>query len=183
VRTLNEFIEFERDREGRTVQQQPQDPGLMTADGISRRWNPGWEGWELVDRGIVSGPEYDAAVQDFYRRLLKFYWDSMKPRLREAFCDCLVNLGPGKKGDKVRGAVELLQHAMNRLAGSDYVVEDGIYGPQTRAALNTVDPSSLAYCLCAYRLSEYGQRARHGSKMRWALDGWINRVLILMEAI
>lgn len=183
MRTLDEFIEFERDREGRTVHNNPQDPGMLTADGISRRWNPGWKGWALVDRGIVSGPDYDAAVQDFYRRLLKFYWDSMKPRLREAFCDCLVNLGPGKKGDKVRGAVEILQHAMNRLAGSTFVAVDGVFGKQTRAALKTVDASALAYAMCAYRQAEYGKRAPGGSSMRWALDGWLNRVLIVMEAI
>lgn len=179
----DQFIDFVLEREARVVHEDPRDPGGHTAWGISRRYHPGWPGWHLVDQGIVDGPEFVAAVHDFYWRFLKFYWQSMRPRLREAFCDALVNMGPGKKGDRVLGAVELLQHAMNRLAGSDYVVVDGVYGPQTRAALKTIDPSALAYCLCAYRLSEYGQRARHGSKMRWALDGWINRVRILMEAI
>jgi lysozyme family protein len=180
---FEEFIDFELARERHVVHQDPRDPGLQTASGISRRWNPGWHGWALVDRGVVSGPEYDAAVRDFYRRLLKFYWNIMPPRLREAFCDALVNMGAGRKGDAVMGAVELLQHAMNRLAGSGYVVVDGVFGPQTRAALKTVDPSALAYCLCAYRLVEYGLRARSGSEMRWALDGWINRVFLLMEAL
>lgn len=178
-----QFFEFEMDREGRSVHQDYRDPGKQTAWGISRRFNPNWHGWSLVDRGIVSGPEFEAAVKDFYWRLCKFYFEGMAPRLREAFCDALVNMGPGKKGDHIRGAVEILQHAMNRMAGSDFVSVDGVYGPQTRAALKTVDPAALAYAMCAWRLAEYGQRAREGSAMRWALDGWINRVRSLMEVI
>jgi lysozyme family protein len=179
----DDFIEFVLDREARVVHLDARDPGGQTAWGISRRYNPAWSGWELVDKGVVDGPEFEAAVRDFYWRLLNFYWQSMKPRLREAFCDALVNMGPGKKGDRVHGAVELLQHAMNRLAGAGYVEVDGVFGRQTRAALKSVDASALAFCLCAYRQAEYAKRARNESSMRWALDGWMNRVFLLMEAI
>lgn len=77
------------------------------------------------------------------------------------------------------GAVELLQHAMNRLAGAAYVEVDGVFGPQTRAALRTVDRSALAYTLCALRCAEYARRdgAKH------FLGGWVKRVGLLMEAI
>ena len=181
--TWEQFFNWLMIWEGKTVHNDPRDPGGQTAWGISRRFNPNWHGWALVDRGIVSGPEFESAVKDFYWRLCKFYFEGMAPRLRDAFCDALVNMGPGKKGDHVRGAVELLQHAMNRMAGSDFVSVDGVYGPQTRAALKTVDPAALAYAMCAWRLAEYGQRAREGSAMRWALDGWINRVRSLMGEI
>lgn len=181
--TWESFLEFEFDREKRVVHRDPRDPGELTAWGISRRYHPNAAVWALVDRGITSGPEFVAAVHDFYWRFLKFYWQSMQPRLREAFCDALVNMGPGKKGDRVHGAVELLQHAMNRLSGSNFVAVDGVFGKQTRAALKTVDASALAYCMCAYRQAEYAKRGRNGSEMRWALDGWLSRVFLLMEAI
>ena len=181
--TQRQFINFVLDREERVVHTDKRDPGGQTAWGISRRYHPNCPVWALVDKGIEDGPEFVAAVHDFYWRLLKFYWTSMQPRLRETFCDALVNMGPGKKGDRVHGAVELLQHSMNRLAGSSHVEVDGVYGPQTRAALKTVDASALAYCMCAYRQAEYAKRAKNGSAMRWALDGWMNRVLLLMEAI
>ena len=181
--TWEAFLEFEFDREKRVVHQDPRDPGELTAWGISRRYHPHAAVWGLVDRGITSGPEFVAAVHDFYWRFLKFYWQAMQPRLREAFCDALVNMGPGKKGDRVHGAVELLQHAMNRLAGSSFVAVDGVFGKQTRAALKTLDASALAYCMCAYRQAEYAKRGRNGSEMRWALDGWLSRVFLLMEAI
>lgn len=174
-----EFYSFVLDREARVVHQDPRDPGGMTAWGISRRYNPTWPGWDLVNQGIVSGQQFEAAVERFYLALCRYYWSCMGPRLREAFCDALINMGSGKKGDRVLGAVELLQHAMNRLAGSDYVTVDGVFGAQTRAALKTVDAGALAFTLCALRCAEYA--ARDGA--RYYLGGWIKRVGLIMEAI
>ena len=181
--TWEQFFEWLMHHEGRVITNDPRDPGGQTCWGISRRYHPRAAVWALVDRGIVSGPEFDAAVEDFYWRLCKFYWSGMGPRLAPAFCDALVNMGPGKKGDAVMGAVELLQHAMNRLAGAVFVDVDGVYGPQTRAALKTMDDSALAFAVCALRTTDYGFRGRHGSDMRWALDGWINRVRALIGVI
>lgn len=173
------FYSFLLDCEGRVVHHDPRDPGGLTAWGISRRYNPKWEGWALVDSGVVSGPDFEAAVERFYLALCRYYWQSMGERLREAFCDALVNMGTGKKGDKVMGAVELLQRAMNRLAGSNYVEVDGVFGPQTREALRHVDASALAYALCALRCAEYARR--DGAKDY--LGGWVKRVGLLMDAI
>lgn len=179
ITTWPQFYTFLLAREGRVVHHDPLDPGGMTAWGISRRYNPKWEGWKLVDAGITSGPEFEALVHDFYWKWLKPFWEGMGPRLREAFCDAMVNMGPGRKGDKIMGAVELLQHAVNRLAGTNFVDVDARYGPQTRAALRSVDSSALAYTLCALRCAEYARRdgAKH------YLSGWVSRVGLLMDAI
>ena len=177
------FYAWLMDREGRGVHQDPRDKGGQTAWGIARKYHSKWRGWALVDAGIVSGPEFEAAVHEFYWQWLKPFWEDMGPRLREAFCDAMVNMGPGRKGDKIMGAVELLQHAMNRIVGKDFVDVDGVYGPQTRAALKTMDQGSLAFALCAWRLSDYTFRAKHGSDNRWALDGWCNRTRDLMSRI
>lgn len=39
------------------------DRGKQTYAGISRRWWPKWEGWELIDQGRTPGQD---SVQDFY---------------------------------------------------------------------------------------------------------------------
>jgi glycosyl hydrolase family 108 len=53
----------------------PDDPGGETYCGISRKANPAWPGWAILD-GLankhVATPELDALVGDLYRRK---YWD------------------------------------------------------------------------------------------------------------
>jgi lysozyme family protein len=97
-------------------------------------------------------------------------------RLAPVVVDTAVNMGVGY-------AVRCMQTALNLLAKAEYVVVDGEFGPQTRAALKTVDPSALAFTMCAQRLAEYGRRGKQGDVRRVFLDGWINRVRSLMELI
>lgn len=181
--TWEQFFAWLMAREGRTVTHDPRDPGGQTAWGISRRYHQLWRGWALVDRGIVSGPEFERAVSEFYAGAYKTLWESLPPRVREVLIDGMVNMGPGEAGDKKMGAVEILQVALNRLAGSDYVTVDGDLGSQTMAAVKTVDPSALAFAMCAIRMAEYNRRAiADVSKKVW-LSGWIERVRLLMAAI
>ena len=175
----DDFFEWLMDREGRSITDNRTDPGGLTAWGISRRYNPGAAVWTLVDKGVTSGAVFEGAVKDFYWRMLKFYWNTLPDRLRIAYCDAVVNMGAGKKGDRFLGATELLQHAMNRLAGSHFVDVDGVFGPQTRAAVKTFDPGSLAFSMCAFRLVEYNGRP----SAKYNLSGWINRVEKLMEVL
>jgi lysozyme family protein len=179
----DQFVEFVLDRESRVVHHDPRDPGGQTAWGISRKFHPGWPGWVLVDRGISSGPQFESLVRAFYRDFLSPYWDHLPPRLREAVCDAIVNMGPGRAGDQVKGAVEILQHAMNRIGGSEWVKVDGSFGPKTKAAVKTMDPGPLAFAVCAFRLAEYSERARRDPSARVFLAGWLRRVHLLMEAI
>lgn len=181
--TWGQFFSWLMDHESRTVSNDPRDPGGQTAWGISRRYHPTWPGWRLVDAGVVARSVIEPVVSDFYRALLREYWDTLPPRLAPAVCDAVVNMGAGKTGDESLGAVELLQLALNRLAGSDYVAVDGDFGPQTRAAIKTVDAGALAFCTCAIRMAEYNRRARTDkSKTVW-LSGWLNRVADLMEVL
>lgn len=158
----------------------PGDAGGQTAGGISRRYHPSARVWRLVDRGIVSGPEYEAAVHEFYDENFKALFEQLPPRLNAAVVDAMVNMGPGQDGDNALGAVELLQMALCRIADSDYVEVDGDLGPQTTAAIRACYPSAVAFAMCALRLAEYGRRGRKGDSRRAFLDGWINRVRDLM---
>lgn len=177
------FFNWMMDREGRLITSDPHDPGGQTAWGIARKYHPDWPGWKMVDAGITSGPVFEKAVSDFYMGFLGPYWNTMPERVREAFCDALCNMGPGKRGDKDLGAVEILQVALNRLAGHEYVEVDGNLGPNTRAAIKNLDPNGLAMTMCLMRIEEYRARVERDPRKSRYLAGWLNRVSLLARII
>jgi len=181
--TWEQFFKWLMKWESLEVHYDPQDPGGQTARGISRRYNPEWTGWQLVDQGITSGSMFDQYVNGFYWQKYRPLWTALPPRVREAVVDAVINMGPGRPGDDRLGGIELLQEALCRLAKSRYVKVDGDYGPKTREAVKYADPSALAFAVCALRLADYGLRGRNGKVARKYLDGWINRVRDLMEKI
>ena len=174
--TWEQFFNWLMVWEGRVVHNGPRDPGGQTCWGISRRYHPGWPGWQLVDAGTTSGPDLERAVSAFYRVEYTELWARLPERVREVAVDTAVNMGRAY-------AIQCLQDAMNKLAGSRYVLVDGAIGPQTLAALKTVDAGALAYAMCAVRLAEYGRRGKQGDERRVFLDGWINRVRSLMGVV
>ena len=172
----DKFFEWMMDRESRTITNDPRDPGGQTCWGISRRYHPDWPGWKLVDSGTTSGPTLEQSVSAFYRESYSGLWTPLPERVREVAVDTAVNMGHVY-------AVQCLQDALNRLAGSEYVAVDGQLGPQTKAAIKTVDPSALAFTMAAIRMAEYIRRARKDKAKAVFLSGWINRVSDLMGAI
>ena len=171
-----QFFDWLMGHESRTITNDPRDPGGQTCWGISRRYHPAWVGWRMVDTGTTSGPELALAVSTYYRETYGSLWASVPERAREVAVDTAVNMGHVY-------AVQCMQDAMNRLAASTYVDVDGQIGPQTKAALKTVDPSALAYCMCAIRMAEYNRRARRDKSKQVWLAGWLNRVSDLMGVI
>lgn len=174
--TWEQFFNWLMVHEGRTITIDPRDAGGQTCWGISRRYHPTWPGWALVDARKTLGPDLERHVMDFYLDQYKELWTSLPPRVAAVAVDTAVNMGRAY-------AVQCLQDALNRLAGSKYVIVDGVLGQQTLAALKTVDAGALAYAMCALRLAEYGRRGRQGDSRRCFLDGWINRVRSLMEVV
>ena len=174
--TREQFFEWLMARESRTITNDPRDPGGMTCWGISRRYHSDWAGWKLVDSGTTSGPVLEQTVSAFYRESYSVLWATLPERVREVAVDTAVNMGHDY-------AVQCIQTALNRLAGSAYVVVDGKVGPRTMDAVKHADASALAYAMCAVRLAEYGRRGRNGDPRRVFLDGWLNRVSDLMGAI
>ena len=174
--TWEQFFNWLMIWEGKTVHNDPRDPGGQTCWGISRRYHPGWPGWQLVDAGTTSGQDLERAVSAFYRVEYTELWALLPERVREVAVDTAVNMGHVY-------AVQCLQDALCRLAGSKYVSIDGKLGPQTAAAIKTVDPSALAFTMAAIRMAEYNRRARKDKARAVFLSGWINRVSDLMGAI
>ena len=174
--TWEQFFNWLMTWESRTISNDPRDPGGQTCWGISRRYHPSWPGWKLVDSGTTSGPALEQAVSAFYRESYSGHWATLPERVREVAVDTAANMGHVY-------AVQCLQDALCRLAGSKYVSIDGKLGPQTLEAVRHADKSGLAFTMCALRLAEYGRRGRKGDERRIFLDGWINRVRALMGEV
>lgn len=124
------------------------DVGGETYRGISRAYNPSWEGWDIIDllKGVpidgafpanaYANKDLDGLVKKFYKER---YWDvnlldgvSSQLIAGEMF-DTGVNLGVGRAG-------KFLQRGLNLLNGNgerwDDIVEDGNVGKNTLKALN-----------------------------------------------
>ena len=174
--TWEQFFTWLMDHEGRVVTHDPRDPGGQTCWGISRRFHPDWPGWRIVDAGTVNSDDLALAVSVFYLDGYSSLWTLLPDRVREVAVDTAVNMGSAY-------AVQCLQAALNRLAGSVYVDVDGQIGPQTKAALRHCDASALAFAMAAIRMAEYNRRASKDKAKAVFLSGWLNRVSDLMEKI
>jgi len=112
--------------------------------GISRRYHPGWRGWEKIDN-LKGSPNFPASceadpyleeeVEDHYRQ---FYWNRFlgdeipEQNIAEELSDTAVNLRVGR-------AVSFLQQGLNVLNrnGTLYadLVVDGALGRKTLGTL------------------------------------------------
>jgi lysozyme family protein len=174
--TWDELFNWLMDQEGRTITNVKGDSGGLTCWGISRVYHPNWAGWELVDKGVTSGPALEALISGFYREQYQELWRGFPERLREVMVDTAVNMGNTY-------AVQCLQDALNRLAGSQYVHVDGVLGKQTMEAVKHANQNSVAFAMCAVRMAEYARRAAKSPTKRMFLQGWLNRVSRLMAVI
>ena len=130
----------------------------------------------MVDRGVTEGPEYEDLVSRFYHYTYFHLWEDAPARVAPVLVDTAVNMGSTY-------AVQLLQDGMNKLAGSEYLTVDGMWGPKTDYALKHAHHDGLAYAMCALRMAEYVRRARKDKDKQVFLQGWLNRVSSLMEVI
>ena len=145
---FDEAFEITMGHEGGYVHD-PDDVGGETYRGISRRYNPSWAGWEVIDDckrfefGLkeclrMKGTLIDDLVKDFYKDKYwdPFWGDSIDNQLiaNELF-DTGVNMGVGR-------AVKFLQKSLNYLNrnGRIYsdIVEDGDFGENTERALRSL---------------------------------------------
>lgn len=161
----------------------PKDKGKETYRGISRRSNPHWAGWPIVDRlkplnkgDIVNDRELVAAVADLY------YNDYF---VANDFHHINANIVAIQMFDfAVHGgySVVKLQAMLNRLFNAALVV-DGQMGPKTIAAINEQKPDTLAHAILTLR-------ADH---LRWVIEsdptqqrfekGWNYRIDYLRHCI
>lgn len=171
----------------------PHDTGGETLAGISRKWNPDWPGWQMVDEAkLLSGfpgnlesyPLLRGLVEDFYSRK---YWDalrsdslwSMSEMVTMEILDAAVNHG-------TRTAIRMLQRSLNvrNKMGSWWpdIVSDGRMGSKTLGALSSslastgVKRTLLGFVIV--RGSKYLQIAERNESQESFIDGWLDRLQI-----
>lgn len=124
----------------------PDDVGGETYMGIARRYNPLWDGWELIDEAKAD-PNFPKCLDDdedlldevelLYERR---YWDvnnldNFPQSIAEEMFDTGVNMGVGR-------AARFLQTALNYMNRDEQLfktlIVDGKIGPKTMAALDCV---------------------------------------------
>jgi lysozyme family protein len=167
----------------------PDDAGGETYKGISRRFNPQWEGWKVVDDmkshadfpNILNQlPQLQDSVYDFYK---KDYWDSNRlddvasQAIAEEMFDTAVNMG------RVRAA-KFLQESLNYLNRNERVFPDlevdSHIGPATLRALDYIldhgEEELLLKILNVLQGSFYLDYMKRKPSQEKYMRGWFNRV-------
>jgi len=173
----------------------PDDAGGETYRGISRRFHPSWEGWEIIEkikkivekrndfRAVIDiNHEVQSAVREFYR---EHYWDRFQgdlipaQEIAEELFDTSVNMG-------IHRAVIFLQQGLNLLNRNQKnypdIVEDGDFGPQTLKTLKIYlklennDHSSLLTIMNTLQGMHYIEYMRDHPEQEKYARGWFKRV-------
>lgn len=93
--------------------------------------------------------------------------DLYKQSVATVYYDCLVNHGKS-------GGTKIAQRGINRHAGHELLVPDGIFGPKTFAALRKASRDT-ARCICLCRRDYYQAIVKNNMSQKRFLKGWLNR--------
>lgn len=158
----NEIIDGILLREGGFVDH-PADKGGPTNHGITQATLAEWRGRPASVDDVKSLTASEA--REIYREtyiVRPGFLGIQSEAVRALAVDCAVNHG-------VKRAVQLLQEAA-------HVFTDGIFGPNTRDAVNRMTAAVLYRRLCAARVRLYGQIITKNPSQAIFAAGWCNRV-------
>lgn len=190
---LSKLLEFE----GR-YSNNKNDLGKETYSGISRKYNPNWDGWIKIDalkqdenfNSIINSDKY---FNFLYKNIWEFYkekyWDVFNGddikyfKLADKLFDVSVNLG-------VKKAIIFLQIGLNLLNRNtslyQNILVDGIYGKETSLVLNillnydklhqTGDSYNLFKIITILQGNHYVDITIAREKNEDFLRGWLKRV-------
>jgi lysozyme family protein len=144
----------------------PGDRGGMTYAGISRKANPNWPGWTLVDH-----KEFGEVLTEMVRKFYKSnYWDRIRgddltvQAIAENIFNFAVNTG-------TTVAVKLAQLIVG-------TAPDGAIGPATIEKLNNVDAEAFKKAYALAKIARYADICNKNRSQAKFLLGWINRTLL-----
>ncbi|WP_436516655.1 glycoside hydrolase family 108 protein [Ekhidna sp. To15] len=150
------------------------DRGGWTFAGIAENFWPDWEGWALVKSGQEDDPIVTRLVKEFYK---KNFWDKMRLDQVENKIVC-YNLFDFGMNTGHKRAVRYAQQVLGLIA-------DGIIGPKTIGALNSLDSLEkqeefeLKYAMA--KIYRYTSIVKHNRTQGKFLYGWIRRTLKVLE--
>lgn len=162
----------------------PDDKGLETYCGVSRKWHPDWEGWPIVDaekerlkaldrkleRGdIIDDAQLEQMLEVFYKAE---YWDKMngdqieEDSVATYIYDWCLTSG---------GARKAIQEELK-------LVADGVFGPKTLAAINAGGAGMLGKIKDA-RIRYYYALVQQDPANMANAKGWMNRAVGLYKSL
>ncbi|MGB5107344.1 MAG: glycosyl hydrolase 108 family protein [Candidatus Zixiibacteriota bacterium] len=164
----------------------PSDAGGETYRGVSRRYNPAWSGWEIIDaakasqqfpKNLDDDHVLQLSVETFYRAIwIRLKGDEIASQvIADELFDAAVN--PGE-----RLAVAFLQNALNSLNKNQKLWHDqpvdGQIGPRTLSALDAAsgDSALVAKVQKILRANYFiGRMMKDPRKEKYA-RGWLDRL-------
>ena len=159
------------------------DDGKETYCGISRKHNPDWEGWPIIDaykkaqggkipwnHRIPSDHLHELVKQRYFEK----YW--LPIRADEIRGNALTDLLFDFYVQSGSHAVRALQDAINHLGHQPRLLRDGDLGPKTVAACNAVPHQQVHDLLKEYRKTFLRNWARRKNKPDSVLTAVLNRV-------
>lgn len=154
----------------------PDDVGGETYGGVARKIHPYWSGWPVIDRHkhnigrtLATNeviPTAESHVETFFRQM----WARSRAgeikdqRVAEIFFDFYILASK---------AVATMQMVLNVLGRR--VTIDNKIGPQTIAAINSVNPEKLYMLFKKARIAYHIDRVKRGLVSAKFLPGWIAR--------
>lgn len=165
----------------------PDDAGGETYGGISRVYNPSWEGWNVIDdhlstsypESLDDNDELQDVVENFYEQ---HYWDVNRldevasQAVADEMFDTGVNMG-------INRAAKFLQESLNYLNRNSLIfgdlVVDGKIGRASLSALNSVlinDEEVLLKIMNVLQGMHYLNYMRKSPTQEKYARGWFQRV-------
>ena len=172
----------------------PDDAGGETFMGISRKYNPMWPGWDVIDdhkscedfpNCVEDNDELDELAMDFYEST---YWDVNRldevesQAVASEMFDTGVNMG-------VTRAAKFLQEALNYLNRNESsyadLVVDGKIGPASLKALDYImshgDEEVLLTIMNVLQGQHYLDYMKKSPTQEKYARGWFKRVTLVTE--
>lgn len=146
----------------------PGDAGGQTYAGIARVPNPDWEGWALIDKGIMPS---DEMVMKFYKVKI---WDKVKGDELPTGVDYLVFDFAVNAG--VKQAIKLLQRSVG-------TPDDGLIGPATLKAVSAKSVDEIVNEYSKQKETFYRSIVERRPANAKFLKGWLNRVAHVKEFV
>lgn len=146
----------------------PGDAGGQTYAGIARVPNPDWEGWALIDQGIMPP---DEMVMKFYKVKI---WDKVKGDELPTGVDYLVFDFAVNAG--VKQAIKLLQRSVG-------TPDDGLIGPATLKAVSSKSVDEIVNEYSKQKETFYRSIVERRPANAKFLKGWLNRVAHVKEFV
>ncbi len=172
TRSIESMINAVIKREGGYVNH-PADRGGPTHYGITRQALAAWRGRPVTTDEVKDLTRSEAA--EIYRAVYFFGpgIDALPPALQAHVFDIAVNSGP-------KTGITLLQRALNRCGAR--LIEDGVLGPETRAAAAAYPCTDINRTLVDIRLGYYNTIVANDPRQHAFIDGWRKRAREFLAA-